>query len=74
MSAADDAVNAVADQLVKAKGEIDSVIAELEAQAVSPQTVERLKGVSQSLDDIKPDAEPEPTPDPEPEPEPTPEQ
>lgn len=70
MSAADDAVNAVSDQLGKAKGEIDALVGELEGQSVSADVLDRLRGVSQSLDDVVPDAapEPEPTPDPEPAP------
>jgi TRAP-type C4-dicarboxylate transport system substrate-binding protein len=59
-SAADDAANAVADQLVKAKAEIDAVIAELESQSVRPETLQRLQGISQSLDDENPDAPVEP--------------
>lgn len=63
MGAADKAANDVADQLVKAKGEIDGVIAELQDQAVEPGTVQRLQNIAQALDDIQPDAEPEPTPE-----------
>lgn len=64
MSAADDAVKGVTDQLVKAKAEIDAVIADLESQAVSPETLQRLRDVSQSLDDENPDAQPTPEPSP----------
>lgn len=58
MSAADDALKAVADQLDKAKTEIDAIVAELQAQSVDPATVQRLQGLSQSLDDVVPDASP----------------
>lgn len=60
MSAADDALVAVADQLGKAKVEIDAIVAELEAQSVEPATVARLQALSQSLDDVVPDVPVEP--------------
>lgn len=67
MSEADEAANKVADQLGKAKSEIDGVISDLENQSVQPGTLDRLKGLSQALDDVVPDAPtPEPTPEPSP--------
>lgn len=80
MTAADNALTAVADRLDKAKGEIDALIAELQAADVSPAIVARLQALGQSFDDIVPDVTPpaptpESTPEPtsEPTPEPTPE-
>ena len=73
MSSAEQAASGVADQLAKAKGEIDGVIAELQDQSVSDSTIQRLQNLSQALDDVVPDAQPEPTPEPEPAPEPEPE-
>lgn len=67
MTSADDTVNKVSDQLNKAKGEIDQVIADLQGQGVQPATLERLQSLSQALDDVVPDA-----PAPQPPPEPTP--
>lgn len=69
MTSADEAANAVADQLGKAKSEIDGVISDLQGQSVKPETLQRLQGLSQALDDVVPDA---PTPTPEPAPEPAP--
>jgi hypothetical protein len=62
MSSAEQAASGVADQLGKAKGEIDGVIADLQDQAVSDATVERLQNLSQALDDVVPD-QPEPEPE-----------
>jgi hypothetical protein len=56
MSSAEAAASAAADQLVKAKTEIDAVLAELQDQAVSDATVARLQSLSQSFDDLNPDA------------------
>jgi hypothetical protein len=55
MTSADEAANKVGDQLNKAKGEIDGVIAELQDQGVRPETLQRLQGLSQALDDVVPD-------------------
>jgi hypothetical protein len=63
MTSAEDAVNKVSDQLGKAKGEIDQVIADLQGQGVRPETLQRLEGLSQALDDVVPDQPPaEPNP------------
>jgi uncharacterized protein YpuA (DUF1002 family) len=63
MTSAEDAVNKVSDQLGKAKGEIDQVIADLQGQGVQPATLERLQSLSQALDDVVPDQPPaEPNP------------
>jgi ElaB/YqjD/DUF883 family membrane-anchored ribosome-binding protein len=70
MSSAEAAASAAADQLVKAKTEIDAVLAELQDQAVSDATVARLQALSQSFDDVVPDAPVEPPAEPEPTPEP----
>lgn len=70
MTSADETANAVADQLGKAKTEIDGVIGELQEQSVSDTTLTRLQNLSQALDDVVPDA---PAPEPTPEPDPTPE-
>lgn len=69
MSKADEAANKAADQFAKAKVEIDGVIADLQGQSVSPETLARLNALSQSYDDVVPDAPAEPeTPEvPEPE-------
>lgn len=68
MTSADEIANAVADQLGKAKTEIDGVIGELQEQSVSDTTLARLQNLSQALDDVVPDAPaPEPTPEPTPE-------
>lgn len=68
MTSADETANAVADQLGKAKTEIDGVIGELQEQSVSDTTLARLQNLSQALDDVVPDAPaPEPTPEPTPE-------
>ena len=72
MTSAEDAVTKSADQLDKAYGEVSAqndelkaVIEELRKQAVSPELVTRLEGVSQKFDDLNPDAPaPEPTPEP----------
>lgn len=72
MTSADSAANAAADQLDKAKSEIDGVLAELRDQSVRPETLQRLEALAQSFDDEVPDA-PAPEPTPEPAPEPTPE-
>lgn len=58
MTSAENAASAVADQLGKAKGEIDGVIAELQNQSVSDATVQRLQNIAQALDDVVPDAPP----------------
>lgn len=63
MTSADGAFNKVGDQLGKAKGEIDGVLAELRDQGVRPETLQRLQGLSQALDDVVPD---QPTPEPNP--------
>ena len=60
MSAADEALIAVADQLDKAKGEILALVSELEANNVDPAVVERLRSVAQGLDDVVPDVPPTP--------------
>lgn len=60
MTSAESAAEGVVTQLGKAKGEIDGVIAELQGQAVSAETIGRLQGISQALDDVVPDAPAEP--------------
>jgi hypothetical protein len=65
MTSAEQAAEGVVTQLGKAKGEIDGVITELEGQAVSAETIGRLQGISQALDDVVPDAPVEPAPEPE---------
>lgn len=74
MSSAEQAAEGVVDQLGKAKGEIDGVVADLRNQSVTPETIAKLEGISQALDDVVPDPvpTPEPTPAPEPVPEPAP--
>lgn len=72
MSSAEQAAEGVVDQLGKAKGEIDGVISDLQNQSVTPETIAKLEGISQALDDVVPDAPaPEPTPEPAPEPAPS---
>lgn len=71
MSSAEQAASAAADQFAKAKVEIDALVADLQDQAVSDATVQRLKNLSQQFDDKVPD-KPAPTPTPEPGPTPTP--
>ena len=73
MTSAEQAASGAADQLAKAKAEIDGVIAELQDQSVTDATIERLQNLSQAFDDTVPDAEPTPEPEPEPTPEPEPE-
>lgn len=60
MTNAESAAEGVVTQLGKAKGEIDGVIAELREQSVSPETIGKLEGISQALDDVVPDAPVEP--------------
>ena len=55
MTSAENAAEGVADQLGKAKGEIDGVIADLQDQSVTPETIQRLQNLSQALDDVVPD-------------------
>lgn len=62
MTAADDAVNAAADQADKARGEVTAQVSELQAvidelneQSVKPATLDRLKAATQALDDLNPD-------------------
>lgn len=71
MGAADDAVKGAVEQLNKARAEVLAQDASQDANAVSAETIQSLKDVAQSFDDLNPDPapEPEPTPDPEPEPE-----
>jgi len=54
MGAIQDAVDAVAVQLVKAKNEILSLVADLEAQLAAGEVpnLDALKAAAQSLDDI----------------------
>ena len=58
MGAVQDAVDAVAVQLGKAKDEIVSKIADLEAQIAAGETpdLSALKAAAQALDDVVPDA------------------
>lgn len=58
MGAVQDTVNQIADQLAKAKTEIVTKIADLEAQIAAGETpdLEPLKALAQSLDDVVPDA------------------
>lgn len=67
MTSAESAAEGVVTQLGKAKGEIDGVIAELQDQSVSPETIGRLQSLSQALDDVVPDEEPPVEPPTEPE-------
>jgi len=55
MTSADNTVNQVNDQLAKAKGEIDSLLASESAKAVSQENLDKLQSISQALDDIVPD-------------------
>ncbi|MFH5231871.1 hypothetical protein [Antrihabitans spumae] len=66
-----DKLNAVADQLDKAKGEIVGAIADLKAQVEAGEALDfsRLDASAQALDDVVADADPEPEPLPEPTPE-----
>lgn len=73
MTSAEQAAEGVVDQLGKAKGEIDGVISDLQNQSVTPETIAKLEGISQALDDVVPDPVPVPEPAPVPEPTPTPE-
>ena len=58
MSAAQDLVNEIANQLSKARDEIVGEIDKLKAAAAAGEAVDlaALKGLAQSLDDIVPDA------------------
>lgn len=66
MSAAQDAVDAVSVQLGKAKDEIVSKIADLQAQVDAGETPDltALNAAAQALDDVVPDAEPTPPAEP----------
>lgn len=66
MSETQDAVDAVAAQLGKAKAEIVSKIDDLEAQVAAGETPDltALKAAAQALDDVVPDAVDEPVEEP----------
>lgn len=68
MSAVDDILAGVTDQLGKAKGEIVAKIDELQAQVAAGQppsqdTLDALKAAAQALDDIVPDVPSEDAPE-----------
>jgi F0F1-type ATP synthase membrane subunit b/b' len=56
MGAADKAVRDSTAQLQKAKAEIDAEVSKLQESGVSDEALAGLKSVSQSLDDVNPDA------------------
>lgn len=58
MGAADDAVKNAVEQLNKARAEVQAQDASQDANTVSPETVQSLKDVAQSFDDLNPDAAP----------------
>ena len=60
-----DKINAIADQLDKARGEIVGGIADLKAQVEAGETLDfsRLEAGAQALDDLHEDAVPEPEPE-----------
>lgn len=68
MSAAQDVVDQVTEQLTKAKGEVLAKIAELEDAVAAGQTPDftALKAAAQGLDDVVPDAPAEEPPAEEP--------
>lgn len=71
MSANQARIDALADQVDKAKNEVVAAVDALKAQVEAGETLDfsRLDSAVQTLDDLNPDAvvEPEPTPEPDPE-------
>ena len=55
MGAADNTAKQINDQLGKAKGELDTLIASLQDTSVDPATLAQLQETAQALDDIVPD-------------------
>lgn len=68
VSANQDKLNALADQLDKAKAEIVAAVQELKDQIERGETLDfsRVDAAAQALDDLNPDASPEPPAEPEP--------
>lgn len=64
VSANQDKLNALADQLDKAKAEIVAAVQALKDQLAAGETLDfsRLESAAQSLDDLNPDAPPAPEP------------